>query len=662
MDFANSFLVCAGTEAGEADTTTLAYHYSVNDRRAAFCKETVFRKRPDGSIGLAYHPLGPDAAHEAAGELARWRIPREGAYIRGETLAARFVRIVSRDGWTLEEVGGFFREYLATIRAWADSRHEAVRLDALTAPLPGAYYDLIPQNIMRDAAGKRQVFDQEWSAKNDIPLGLLLFRALLQLASGAGRFGVPASPCGGDKQGLFLALFQAAGLAVTERELAAYGEMEGRLMADIIGGACDASRATARIWQPHEPLRVQSPPSRADGQEPSDAASTRIRLLRQQLAAERALAQGRLVAAHEPWRNMGAVSWRERPSAPQAASHADAIKAKLCALVDRPEQRRQLQACARLLETVPLFDREDYLRGDAALRRSRLDPLRHYFLHGAAEGRNPGPYFFTSWYLAEYPDVAASGMNPLLHFLQYGLAEGRKPNPYFFTTWYLRTYMAQQHAMHPLSHYLRQGHKAGARPNPYFDPAWYAATYFPPNQQDTEPLADFMGRPPEANRNPNPWFDSAWYRRAYPWVGTMGIHPLQHFIQFGTQEHTEPNPYFDSRWYAEQHPEAQADGLPPFAHYLAHVGEDTINPNPFFDAAWYRRAYVDVREADIDPFLHYLLHGAAEFRDPGPHFNTYWYAQTHPDVAAGGMNPLLHYLTIGRHEGRRPHPDFGGKA
>jgi hypothetical protein len=48
---------------------------------------------------------------------------------------------------------------------------------------------------------------------------------------------------------------------------------------------------------------------------------------------------------------------------------------------------------------------------------------------GAGKGRNPGPSFDGSWYLRQYPDVAASGENPLVHFIRFGAAEGRSASP-----------------------------------------------------------------------------------------------------------------------------------------------------------------------------------------------------------------------------------------
>ena len=131
---------------------------------------------------------------------------------------------------------------------------------------------------------------------------------------------------------------------------------------------------------------------------------------------------------------MGSISWR--PLLSPEGKHADAITCQVKTLLHRVIRKKnsQLQQLKQLLQAIPLFDPRFYCQNDPALQLSRSDLVSHYFFYGASEGRNPNPYFFTSWYLAEYPDIAASGLNPFLHFLLYGLAEGRNPNPYFWTT------------------------------------------------------------------------------------------------------------------------------------------------------------------------------------------------------------------------------------
>jgi predicted nucleic acid-binding Zn-ribbon protein len=78
------------------------------------------------------------------------------------------------------------------------------------------------------------------------------------------------------------------------------------------------------------------------------------------------------------------------------------------------------------LRRSELFDADWYLQTYRDVSQDAADPAEHYLLHGAAEGRNPGPLFDTRFYLKTHADVRESGANPLLHFVRYGKREGRK--------------------------------------------------------------------------------------------------------------------------------------------------------------------------------------------------------------------------------------------
>ena len=86
-----------------------------------------------------------------------------------------------------------------------------------------------------------------------------------------------------------------------------------------------------------------------------------------------------------------------------------------------------------------LFDRNWYLARypDVAAGADKNDPLRHFIHHGAAERRDPNPFFNTSWYLESNPDVARAGDSALAHYFEHGAAEDRDPSPPFDTSWYL---------------------------------------------------------------------------------------------------------------------------------------------------------------------------------------------------------------------------------
>ena len=73
-----------------------------------------------------------------------------------------------------------------------------------------------------------------------------------------------------------------------------------------------------------------------------------------------------------------------------------------------------------IIEKSGLFDESWYLRqypdvaADAGIKASE-----HYLLFGAFEGRNPGPAFNTKSYSAKHPEISEAGINPLLHYIQH---------------------------------------------------------------------------------------------------------------------------------------------------------------------------------------------------------------------------------------------------
>lgn len=92
-------------------------------------------------------------------------------------------------------------------------------------------------------------------------------------------------------------------------------------------------------------------------------------------------------------------------------------------------ENAQLQQEVALISASVYFDKDWYLNENQDVRDSGEDPIKHYLLHGAQEGRQPSLKFDSNWYVNTYPDVAASGLNPLVHFLRFGSLENRSPAP-----------------------------------------------------------------------------------------------------------------------------------------------------------------------------------------------------------------------------------------
>ena len=69
------------------------------------------------------------------------------------------------------------------------------------------------------------------------------------------------------------------------------------------------------------------------------------------------------------------------------------------------------------IQVSGLFNATWYVENNIDLQNQIVDPLTHYWEVGATEGRDPGPNFSTSGYLAMHPELSAS-QNPLLHFVR----------------------------------------------------------------------------------------------------------------------------------------------------------------------------------------------------------------------------------------------------
>ena len=95
-------------------------------------------------------------------------------------------------------------------------------------------------------------------------------------------------------------------------------------------------------------------------------------------------------------------------------------KRNLRGILARLISRSQLTVTHKILRKSGLFDRDWYLKNNPDVQSSDLDPLAHYILYGAYEGRDPCFEFDSSLYLDTYPMVRISGINPLLHFIEWG--------------------------------------------------------------------------------------------------------------------------------------------------------------------------------------------------------------------------------------------------
>jgi hypothetical protein len=401
-----------------------------------------------------------------------------------------------------------------------------------------------------------------------------------------------------------------------------------------------------------------------------------------------------------------------------------------------------------------LFDSEFYINTYPDVGETTTDPIEHYVLSGAAEGRNPSSIFSTRFYELAYPDVVQSGINPLLHYHKFGRLENRSPWPsaaagnFIFSSaschivnqkqwqqylqlrnsglfdelYYLARYEDMQApGVDPLAHYILAGADEGRNPSPHFNTLYYCTINPDVQASNLNPLYHYLsiGRAesratvPKGDSNgsrrtdaavlvnarkgvycdleDSGLFNAAYYLESYKDIRGAGIDPLAHFIILGADEGRNPSPQFNTNHYKIAHPDVNASGINPLWHFLKFGMSEKRNIRPvgasldgngsqdyklvtsiatssdyreieasgLFDSQYYTSENRDVAATGIDPLTHYLIIGAAEGRNPSTKFNTLYYRSKYPDVDLAGINPLLHYWRVGRDDKRTTLPSPG---
>ncbi|RCW67353.1 glycosyltransferase [Pseudorhodoferax soli] len=236
LDLANSFLFVAAQAPTAPDTANvLAYHYST-DRAKLYCKETRFVRTDGNAIKLEYQRLSP-GEHPASTHVQH-TLAASAAYVHGEPLSLALLRTVSTDGWALQQVGAFLRDYLRIVADLAAGVEVPEDPWAADTQLPGVFFDLVPQNIIVEPRGQGfAVIDREWVLRDGISVGWLLFRTLLLLINSVSRFGRCTDADEWTRKNFILAALQSAGLHVDAHDVDNYAREEIRLQAELTGRA-----------------------------------------------------------------------------------------------------------------------------------------------------------------------------------------------------------------------------------------------------------------------------------------------------------------------------------------------------------------------------------------------------------------------------------------
>ena len=258
LDLANSFLIISSPthqRSSDSDAEVLAYHYST-DRVPQYCKETRFEVSDNRDIKVVCKRLGtgPQNVHVGEDPVINFDCPETDKYSSGKVMSWEFVQIVTRDGWTVEEVGEFLQRYISILEHFFNQAGITLSVASPEVRIPGKYFDLVPQNIIILADGSPVIIDTEWSLREDRELGQLLFRGLLLMVGAVTRFGQNATGRTFSRGEFVQSALEAAGFALTEKEFSRFIAAESIVQEQVTGRSAREFLA----WWPHQPLPKQN--------------------------------------------------------------------------------------------------------------------------------------------------------------------------------------------------------------------------------------------------------------------------------------------------------------------------------------------------------------------------------------------------------------------
>jgi hypothetical protein len=124
-----------------------------------------------------------------------------------------------------------------------------------------------------------------------------------------------------------------------------------------------------------------------------------------------------------------------------------------------------------------------------ALRKRWLQFAKN--LRAARPGRDYRRLIDQDFYFSRYPDVRDSGMSALRHYVLHGAAEGRKPNALFEPAYYKTLCEEARDWEDPLLHFAEADPQTCANPHPLFDCAGWRAAH--PESREN-PLAEYLAQ------------------------------------------------------------------------------------------------------------------------------------------------------------------------
>ena len=261
------------------------------------------------------------------------------------------------------------------------------------------------------------------------------------------------------------------------------------------------------------------------------------------------------------------------------------------------------------------------------------------------------------WYLAENRDVAATGMDAADHYNRFGAAEGRNPNPWFDTAWYLEQNSDARSAPSPLHHFVILGAERGRQPHPDFYLRWYSKRYLGTPYLNAGILLHFLTTGATERAVPDPRLDTVAVALTLAAVPAEQWFSECRQLQAVLPSHREIlASLVDADWYLNRYEDVRRAAADPVSHYLLYGSREGRDAGPWFRASWYQFRYAGAAESHTTPLVHFINTGAALGLRPCPEFDTVWYSQRYLGAKSPSILALWHFLTSGLQGGAVPDP------
>jgi SAM-dependent methyltransferase len=255
LDMTNSFLIIASPSRQLiVKPGVLGYHYST-DRAPQYCKETIFEHFDGKTIGVNCCILGHrNYRNEGPDQIISFKCPDKASYVEGIPLSLEFIKLVTRDGWSVEEVAALIRHYVKLLGLIAAKKGNSIAIAQVSDKLPGDFFDMVPQNIIVNQSGEPIPIDTEWSINGDIELGWLLFRSLLLMIESVVCFGVNSGGQIFSRRNFVSLTLDAAGFPLADQDFRRFMELESFVQQQV------TERASKEFvnWRPEELLPTYS--------------------------------------------------------------------------------------------------------------------------------------------------------------------------------------------------------------------------------------------------------------------------------------------------------------------------------------------------------------------------------------------------------------------